>query len=64
MIRWGYQKGLVVVTKTATPSRMLENRDIFSFLLDDDEMKLLDGLTSADDIVKREQLEAERKSQL
>ena len=64
LIRWGYQKGLVVVTKTATPSRMLENRDIFSFLLDDDEMKLLDGLTSADDIVKREQLEAERKSQL
>lgn len=64
LIRWGFQKGLIVVTKTATPSRMLENRDVFSFSMDDDEIKRLDSLTTSDDVAKREQLEVERKSQL
>ena len=64
LIRWGFQKSLIVVTKTATPSRMLENRDVFSFSMDDDEIKRLDSLTTSDDVAKREQLEVERKSQL
>lgn len=64
MIRWGIQKGLIVVTKTATSSRMIENRDVLQFTLSDEEMAMLDRLTSADDVEKREQLEIERKSQM
>jgi diketogulonate reductase-like aldo/keto reductase len=64
MIRWGLQKGLIVVTKTSTPSRMLENRDVLQFTLSDAEMASLDGLTSLDDVEKREQLEVERKRQI
>jgi diketogulonate reductase-like aldo/keto reductase len=64
MIRWGLQKGLIVVTKTSTPSRMLENRDVLQFTLSDAEMASLDGLTSLDDVEKREQLEVERKRQM
>jgi diketogulonate reductase-like aldo/keto reductase len=64
MIRWGVQKGLIVVTKTSTASRMLENRDVLQFTLSDAEMESLDGLTSLDDVEKREQLEVERKRQM
>jgi diketogulonate reductase-like aldo/keto reductase len=64
IIRWGVQKGLIVVTKTATSTRMVENRDVLQFSLSEDEMTLLDGLTTADDIEKREQLEVQRKSEL
>lgn len=64
LIRWGVQKGLIVVTKTATASRMVENRDVLQFTLSDEEMTLLDGLTTAEDVEKRDQLELQRKSEL
>ncbi|KAL7530270.1 hypothetical protein ACHAWF_003314 [Thalassiosira exigua] len=64
MLRWGVQKGLAVVCKTASPARMAENRALFDFSLSQEEMNALDGLTTAEDVAKREQLERERKLQL
>lgn len=64
MLRWGIQKGLIVVCKTSTPQRMVENRDLFDFALSEQEMKVLDGLTTEEDVAKREQLERERKLQM
>ena len=61
MLRWSFQKNLIVLCKTSNPSRMRENRDILSFELSADEMELLDGLTSAEDIDERSKLEEERK---
>ena len=61
VLRWGLQKGLVVVAKTAKRRRMKENRDILHFVLSEDDMTTLNGLTSAEDVVKREKLEKERK---
>ena len=64
MLRWGIQKRLIVVCKTSTPQRMVENRDLFDFALSEKEMKVLDGLTTEEDVAKREQLERERKLQM
>ena len=64
MLRWGMQKGLIVICKTATPGRMVENRNLFHFELSDGEMEVLDRLTTEDDVAKREQLEKERKLQM
>jgi len=43
---------------------MSENQDILNFSLSEEEMAMLDGLTSADDVEKRKNLERERKLQL
>ena len=53
VLRWGLQKGMIVVAKTS--SRMKENRDIFNFSLTDDEMQQLDALTRKEDIREREE---------
>ncbi|KAJ5770328.1 uncharacterized protein N7511_002379 [Penicillium nucicola] len=41
LIRWSLQKGFIPLPKSATPSRIKENVDVFDFELDDDDMKLL-----------------------
>mmetsp|Transcript_22072 Transcript_22072/g.46564 ORF Transcript_22072/g.46564 Transcript_22072/m.46564 type:complete len:292 (+) Transcript_22072:171-1046(+) len=64
MLRWGLNKGLVVLCKTATPKRMVENRDLFGFSLNEGEMAVLDGFTTEEDVMKRELLEKERKLQM
>ena len=64
MLRWGVQRGLVVVCKTSDEGRMRENRDLFGFCLSDEEMRSLDALTSDEDIDKRTKLEIERKRQM
>ncbi|KAL7532584.1 hypothetical protein ACHAXR_004723, partial [Thalassiosira sp. AJA248-18] len=64
MLRWGIQKGFIVVCKTATSERMVENRALFDFALSEEEMTSLDGLTTEEDVSKREQLETERKLQM
>mmetsp|Transcript_7634 Transcript_7634/g.17533 ORF Transcript_7634/g.17533 Transcript_7634/m.17533 type:complete len:305 (-) Transcript_7634:358-1272(-) len=64
MLRWGLQKGLVVVAKTSTKSRMTENRDIFNFCLSEDEMGRLDEMTTPEDVSAREDLERQRKTAL
>jgi len=52
MLRWGLQKGLIVVAKTS--SRMKENRDIADFSLEDDEIQQLDALTAPEDVQDQE----------
>ena len=64
MLRWGIQKGLVVVCKTATPKRMIENRNILGFVLSEEDMRVLDRLTTDEDVARRQQLEKERKLQM
>ena len=64
MICWGLQKGLIVIAKTATPSRMAENRDALLLSLTEEEIAILDSLTKTEDKKEREQLEAKRKAQM
>ena len=44
MLRWLVQKGLVILPKSVTPSRVRENLAVFEFTLDDEDMKILAGL--------------------
>jgi len=43
LIRWGLQKGFVVIPKSSKPRRILENADVFDFELSDEDMRALDG---------------------
>ena len=62
MIRWGILKRLVVVAKTSSPARMAENRAAVAVSLAEEELKQLDSLTSAEDVLAREELELQRKN--
>ncbi|MGK7379577.1 aldo/keto reductase [Planococcus sp. 1R117A] len=44
VIRWHLQSDLIVIPKTVTPSRILENADVYDFMLSEEEMKMIDGL--------------------
>lgn len=46
LIRWGVQRGTVVVPKSVTPSRIVENFDVFSFSLTDAQMLALSSVDS------------------
>lgn len=48
IIRWHVQNGLVVIPKTVTPKRIVENFDSLGFQLDDDDMNALAALDSKD----------------
>ncbi len=41
VLRWFYQQGIVALPKSATPSRMRENLQIFDFALSDADMRLI-----------------------
>ncbi len=45
VLRWHVQTGGVAIPKTATPSRLAENMDIFDFELSDDEVAAIDALS-------------------
>ncbi|MGK5643667.1 aldo/keto reductase, partial [Streptomyces sp. URMC 126] len=38
VLRWHLQTGNMVIPKSVTPSRIEENIDVFSFVLDEDDM--------------------------
>jgi len=45
-LRWAHQKGIVVLPKSTHPERIAENIDIFDFVLNDEDMGIIDGLDS------------------
>lgn len=44
VIRWSLQKGFVPLPKSATPSRIHSNANVFDFALDDEDMARIDAL--------------------
>lgn len=50
LLRWHLQQGLIVIAKSATPTRMAENLDILGFELTDEQMHELDALECGDRI--------------
>jgi len=44
MIRWALQKGVGVIPKSEHPQRIAENADVFDFLLDADDLRVVDAL--------------------
>jgi 2,5-diketo-D-gluconate reductase A len=48
IIRWHIEEGLVVIPKSVTPSRIVENFDVFDFALSDADKAAINGLDAAD----------------
>ncbi len=46
LLRWCLEKGYAPLPKSVTPSRIIENADIFDFFLDNEDMKKLDSIDS------------------
>ena len=44
LLRWALQRGTCPISKTTSANRMLENRDVFSFELDHEDMAILSSL--------------------
>ena len=44
LLRWGIQRGAIVLPKSTRPDRIIENSRIFDFALSDEEMARLDAL--------------------
>jgi diketogulonate reductase-like aldo/keto reductase len=44
LIRWGIQRGIVLIPKSTNPERIKENISVFDFELSEEEMKIIQGL--------------------
>lgn len=47
MLRWHIQRGIVVIPKSTHKESMIENYNVFNFMLTDDEMQTIAGLDTA-----------------
>jgi methylglyoxal/glyoxal reductase len=47
-IRWGFQHGFVVITKSGNEGRMKDNYGIFNFQISNEDMGALDAITTAE----------------
>lgn len=45
MIRWSLHHGLIPIPKSSSKERIIENRAVFDFQIEDNDMKLLDNLS-------------------
>lgn len=59
-IRWGLQKGLVVITKSINAARIAENIGVFDFELSPEDVEALDALTT-EDVVETARLHYETR---
>ncbi|MFI4950264.1 MAG: aldo/keto reductase [Caulobacterales bacterium] len=48
IIRWHLDSGLIVIPKSVTPSRIVENHDVAGFQLDQDDMAAIEALDDPD----------------
>jgi len=44
VLRWAVQRGYAIIPKSTKPERLVENADVFSFQLSEDEMKAISAL--------------------
>lgn len=44
ILRWLLQRGIAALSKTTDPERMMQNLDVFSFMLSDQEMELISSI--------------------
>jgi diketogulonate reductase-like aldo/keto reductase len=64
LIRWSLEKGFCVLVKTANPGRMAENREVFDWVLEMEDILALDDLTTEDSKLARAIHEKKRKEGL
>ncbi|MCO7175064.1 aldo/keto reductase [Sporolactobacillus kofuensis] len=48
IIRWHLQSGTIVIPKSQTPSRIIQNANVYDFTLTDEEVKAIDALDRKD----------------
>ena len=44
LLRWGVQRGTVVIPKSTNPTRQIENFSLFDFNISDEDMQKISGL--------------------
>jgi len=48
VLRWQLQTNWIIIPKSITPARVIENKDIFDFNLDDDDIKIINAMDAAE----------------